>query len=253
MSKRIWMVVVGLALCGAMACDGGGGGDEDTVQPQDTHLDEVATDTVDVVPADLSPEVGPDTVDVVEPQDTEPEAVEDLVEEVADLVDPDVLEPCAAHVECDDADPCTGDVCEDGLCTHQVKDCGDANECTVDLCSPETGQCSYELMDCDDGNGCTLDSCKPATGCETMVVAVSDLAFDGAKGCIVLLGAGRFRAVTLASEPLPTRAVLLISGGCTRHASNIGELGGQHLARGLGLAEHAGNVVTSKTRRRGQR
>jgi len=166
MSKRIWMVVVGLALCGVVACDGGGGaGDEDTVQPQDT-LEEVAPDTVDVIPADLPPEVGPDTEDVVEPMDTEPEVVEDLVEEVEDLVEPDVPAPCASHVECDDADPCTGDFCEDGVCTHQAKDCSDANACTEDLCSPETGQCSYELVDCDDGNECTLDSCKPATGCE---------------------------------------------------------------------------------------
>jgi hypothetical protein len=172
MIRRSWVVVVCLVLWGALACDGGGGGGggEDTAPALDT-MEEVAPDTHDVASVDVPGDLAPDVADAVVPQDTAPETVEEIVEEVTDAVDPDVVQPCATHVECDDGDPCTGDFCEAGVCTHQIKDCSDANACTLDLCSPETGQCAYELVDCDDGNECTLDSCKPATGCETIELA----------------------------------------------------------------------------------
>ena len=119
------------------------------------------------VPDDLPMEIGPDVVDVS--MDLPPEALGEVATDLTTDADPETVEqPCAAHVECDDEDPCTGDFCEDGVCTHQQKDCSDANACTEDLCDPATGQCDYELVDCDDGNECTLDSCKPATGCETI-------------------------------------------------------------------------------------
>ncbi|MFH1533067.1 MAG: hypothetical protein ABIK09_20265 [Pseudomonadota bacterium] len=107
--------------------------------------------------------------DTPDPLDIPPDLPTDIHEDVPVDLDPETVEvPCAAHVECDDGDPCTGDFCEGGVCTHQAKNCGDGNACTQDLCDPGTGQCAYELLDCDDGNECTLDSCKPDTGCETI-------------------------------------------------------------------------------------
>jgi hypothetical protein len=95
--------------------------------------------------------------------------------------------PCES---CDDGNPCTADVCTDGLCTHpalaapcddgnactegdsckegvcsgQAKGCDDAVACTVDTCSG--GACSHQpdASACDDGNLCTADNCG-APGC----------------------------------------------------------------------------------------
>ncbi len=66
---------------------------------------------------------------------------------------------------CDDeGNPCTEDVCVDGVCTHPPKDCDDDRECTSDGCNAETGACvNLDLAPgtpcSDDGNECTLDHC----------------------------------------------------------------------------------------------
>ncbi len=130
----------------------------------DAHGDLSLDAPDELLPLDV-PEDTPDPLDIPDLED--PDLSDEILEEVQEDVEQETVEtPCASHVECDDGDPCTGDFCEDEICTHYLKDCGDANECTEDLCDPATGQCSYELTDCDDGNECTLDSCKPATGCE---------------------------------------------------------------------------------------
>ncbi len=72
-----------------------------------------------------------------------------------------------AEVDCDDASPCTTDVCEPAVgCQYTILDgaCDDADACTTgDLC--KDGACVGTLVKCDDGNPCTSDYCDPAVGC----------------------------------------------------------------------------------------
>ncbi|PKN58857.1 MAG: hypothetical protein CVU56_03670 [Deltaproteobacteria bacterium HGW-Deltaproteobacteria-14] len=74
---------------------------------------------------------------------------------------------------CDDGDVCTvDDVCHAGLCAPGAANplccdvgddaaCDDANPCTVDLC--DGGLCANTPLDCDDGFGCTADRCDAGT------------------------------------------------------------------------------------------
>ena len=71
-------------------------------------------------------------------------------------------------LECDDANPCTGDECDSQLgCQHALLDvaCDDGNGCTAtDTCV--NGLCKGGgAVDCDDDNVCTTDSCLPESGC----------------------------------------------------------------------------------------
>ncbi|MCB9524442.1 MAG: hypothetical protein H6702_13875, partial [Myxococcales bacterium] len=66
---------------------------------------------------------------------------------------------------CDDADPCTVDVCQDGACQAIQDPCDDANPCTVDVCDAAEGGCVHAPVICDDGNACTVDRCDPGLGC----------------------------------------------------------------------------------------
>ncbi len=71
---------------------------------------------------------------------------------------------CTTNADCDDADPCTTDVCEaNGSCTNTPIDCDDGDACTTDSCS--AGVCNNDPISCDDGEACTADSCDPASGC----------------------------------------------------------------------------------------
>ncbi len=105
---------------------------------------------------------------------------------------------CALNSECDDANPCTDDVCTGSLCVHAnvsgccltTAECDDGNVCTDDACtanacvstsnsSPCTdnnacttgdfcsgGSCvGGSAANCADDNACTADSCSPAMGC----------------------------------------------------------------------------------------
>jgi hypothetical protein len=77
------------------------------------------------LPAEVAPEVADASTDL--PLDT----LEEITGDLAGDAEPDgVVQPCAGHVECDDGDPCTGDFCQDGICSHQMKNCSDANACT---------------------------------------------------------------------------------------------------------------------------
>ena len=97
-------------------------------------------------------------------------------------------------VACNDGTACTqADVCGGGACAGQAVNCDDANPCTADLCDPKQG-CVYEpivgekkcddgnacttgdgceagecvgkgTLDCDDGEQCTADACTPTLGC----------------------------------------------------------------------------------------
>lgn len=79
---------------------------------------------------------------------------------------------CAGGIPnaCDDANPCTADVCEagSGNCLHPNVSgaCDDENECTKnDTCL--AGECHGSAVQCNDGNPCTADSCDPLNGCVT--------------------------------------------------------------------------------------
>jgi len=67
--------------------------------------------------------------------------------------------------DCDDGDACTAsDSCEDGICTGKDPvSCEDADPCTEDLCKPDSG-CVFEPLTntpCEDGDPCTApDTCS---------------------------------------------------------------------------------------------
>ena len=95
---------------------------------------------------------------------------------------------------CDDGDLCSvGDFCFQGLCLSGSKQliCDDANPCTADVCDPQqgcvtqaltgakcddgdactksdhcqTGSCAGVQLSCDDGSLCTKDACDADEGC----------------------------------------------------------------------------------------
>jgi len=76
---------------------------------------------------------------------------------------------CVYQNLCDDADPCSVDICEPGgLCGYETVDsgpCDDADACSlVDVC--QAGDCVGVVdADCDDYNPCTVDLCTPGLGC----------------------------------------------------------------------------------------
>jgi hypothetical protein len=104
------------------------------------------------------------------------------------------METCFGNADCDDANPCTDDVCDTatGQCQHPpVPDgtvcddqnacttggscrtgicgrpvvCADTNPCTEDSCDPATGACLHPPLQCDDGNPCTIDTCAATGAC----------------------------------------------------------------------------------------
>ena len=90
--------------------------------------------------------------------------------------------------DCDDGSVCTGkDQCVQGLCQGSAaKACDDANPCTTDLCDPKTG-CSTKAADpgvacADDGNPCTADQCA-AGKCEHPSVAPGTACQDDGNPC----------------------------------------------------------------------
>ncbi len=73
----------------------------------------------------------------------------------------------AVAAMCEDGNPCTQDLCEEGECLHLATEgpCDDGDPCS------EGESCSGELsceggipVNCDDGNPCTADSCDPSYG-----------------------------------------------------------------------------------------
>jgi len=119
-----------------------------------------------------------------------------------------------APATCEDGDPCTNSLCQDGAClpaanasnivtcddgdactTNDKCDglgacvggppvsCDDANACTDDSCDSATG-CTHALLVCNDGDPCTIDSCNPTTGCVYTQKQCDNGAFcDGAESC----------------------------------------------------------------------
>lgn len=74
----------------------------------------------------------------------------------------DACRECQSVIVCKDTDPCTDDVCIDGICTHIMKNCPQAQ-----ICDPDTGDCVDGCetdANCDDRDLCTVDDkCKDGT------------------------------------------------------------------------------------------
>jgi PKD repeat protein len=69
---------------------------------------------------------------------------------------------------CDDGNPCTADVCNNGVCEHiplaDGSACDDGDACTEnDLCFG--GNCAGSPVNCDDGDPSTFDFCDSGSGC----------------------------------------------------------------------------------------
>jgi len=75
---------------------------------------------------------------------------------------------CSTDGDCDDANPCSSDVCQVGVCIHGAGTaaCEDGDACTTgDTCSAKL--CSSGApTNCDDGNVCTSDFCDSGVGCQ---------------------------------------------------------------------------------------
>jgi hypothetical protein len=78
-------------------------------------------------------------------------------------------------IECENGDACTSnDVCAEGSCVPGgPTNCEDGNECTIDICDEFAGCvripnlnpcCTGTVSICDDGNPCTTDICNPEDG-----------------------------------------------------------------------------------------
>lgn len=67
---------------------------------------------------------------------------------------------------CHDDNPCTSDLCVDGVCRHESLEgpCNDNSLCTVDD-ECRGGFCVGDPVECDDGNPCTDNTCDPRFGC----------------------------------------------------------------------------------------
>ena len=87
-------------------------------------------------------------------------------------------EPTTA--DCDaDGSACTVDGCTDGTCVvGEAKDCQDANPCTDDVCDPKTGDCGHSPVaaggPCDDDSKCTQDDVCTEGSCSGKVLACDD-------------------------------------------------------------------------------
>ncbi len=105
-------------------------------------------------------------------------------------VDTCLLGQCLAGApkSCDDANPCSFDVCDvgSGACIHiaQSAVCDDGQACTVgDICI--SGVCAGAPASCVDSNPCTVDLCDPKQGCLHLAVAATDVACDDENACTI--------------------------------------------------------------------
>ena len=107
----------------------------------------------------------------------------------------------ASGMACNDDNPCTvGDVCKDGGCVvGAAKACASSQPCVIGACSPTDGTCKFsDIADgtlCSDGSACTSnDGCKTAT-CKGNSISCDDSdpctddGCDPAAGCLSTLNA----------------------------------------------------------------
>jgi hypothetical protein len=87
---------------------------------------------------------------------------------VADISEPDVVEPCDSDGDCDDGNPCTANVCAVGaVCetfAHEGVPCDDGDECTSgDFCNA-SGQCVGQGLANVPDDPCTVCACSSENG-----------------------------------------------------------------------------------------
>ncbi len=110
--------------------------------------------------------------------------------------------PCTADTQCNDANPCTQDLCTSGACAFIALTkgtCSDNNPCTIsDACAG--GQCVGKLVACDDKNACTVgDTCEVKSNNAVCAPGKPLACNDGfpctADSCDALSGACKFTPV----------------------------------------------------------
>lgn len=176
------------------------------------------------------------------------------------LVDGRIL--CLGTFNCDDGNPCTDDLCDEGVCVRFLISCEDFNACTLDSCDPATGCVHVPVVVCNDGNACTVDQCSPSTGC----VYSSFLCDDGsactvdtcdpATGCVFTgppgeVGNLRFTdSTTLAWDSLPDALIYNTYRGATPATGGLASLGARaysHECIESGDAQENGSTLTIDT------
>jgi hypothetical protein len=78
---------------------------------------------------------------------------------------------CLADADCDDANPCSRDICNLNTnaclyvavsdCCQDDAECADGDECTVDTCDPTTNTCVSTPVTCGDCERCAVGVCGP--------------------------------------------------------------------------------------------
>ena len=115
---------------------------------------------------------------VADAEDCEPEdelvfpGADELCNNIDDDCDGDTDEEvlcCEVEADCDDSNPCTAHLCEDGTCSApdflDAVACDDGDACTTGE-SCVQGLCwGGAALLCEDGDPCTADACDPLQGC----------------------------------------------------------------------------------------
>jgi hypothetical protein len=94
--------------------------------------------------------------------------------------------PCTASADCDDANPCTLNVCVNGTCEHTTTSCDDGLSCTVDSCSSTGCVVSLDEDTCAFNGSCLSAShvnCAP-------LIRLSEVASHGEDAWIELVHEG---------------------------------------------------------------
>lgn len=116
---------------------------------------------------------------------------------VGAAIDIGAYEICEDSLNCDDGDPCTDDLCDNGVCNHTPSElCQPPVSCDPRPCqsvSGTSGTCVYtDLADgtsCDDGNACTADDQCANGACSGIPVTCDDGLFcNGTETCDTALG-----------------------------------------------------------------
>lgn len=117
--------------------------------------DAIVDSTAGLAPTDASGQDGQSAADTPDTHDADTPDSQDAVTSIF-CDDP-----------CDDANPCTDDICyRKAGCTHvpHAGPCDDGNPCTwKDTCTEDT--CHGVANPCDDGVACSVDSCGLPAGC----------------------------------------------------------------------------------------
>ena len=69
------------------------------------------------------------------------------INEVAPAIE-NLYDACVVDADCEDLNPCTMNVCSNGVCKYNEISCDDSDGCTVDACDLETGTCYHEPLIC---------------------------------------------------------------------------------------------------------